>query len=229
MAAMTFLQGVQRLALECGVPTAPSAVTSQSGEMLRLVDWYQQAYIEIQELHHDWQWLTNDFTFNTTSTQQAYTPAQAGITDFGAWKLQSMRAYTQGNAYKDEQLLIPVPYEVFRNQYMYGNMRTTYARPMSFAIDPATKSLLLGPIPDATGWTVLGQYFRKPTTLAANGDTPVLPDKFHMAIVYKAMISYGMFEAAPEVVQRGQQGYGAMLAQMEIDQIPGFGFGAPLA
>jgi len=230
MAAMTFLQLAQRLAQECGVSNSPTSCQAQVGEMKRLVDWIATAYQEIQELHDDWDWQLNDFSFTTVAQQQLYTTANV-ITagDFGSWKVDSLRAYTTGNNYGDEQLLIPVKYEMFRNQYMYGTMRSTFARPAAFATDPSTHGLLLGPIPDSTGWTVLGQYYRKPTILSQDSDVPTLPDRYHMAIVYKAMISYGYFEVAPEQLQRGQDAYGKILAQMEIDQIQGITFGQPLA
>lgn len=235
MASMTFVQLAQRLAQECGVVkqgtnAVPSTCQNQTGELKRLVDWISQAYIEIQELHPDWSWLMNDFSFTTTYQQQLYTPSQVIPSgDWGTWKIDSLRCFTTANNYLDEQILIPVEFDVFRNQYQYGNMRFTYTRPMSFAIDPPTMGLLLGPIPDNTGWTVLGKYFRQPTTLVNDSDVPLMPPKYHMLVVYKAMISYGYYESAPEVLANGQSQYSKMLAQLEIDQIPGFGFGAPLA
>lgn len=230
MAAMTYLQMVQQLAQECGVPSAPATCQNQTGEAGRLVDWVNQAHMELQELHDDWNWLMNDFSFTTVAQQQLYTPAAivpAG--DWGVWKPDTFRAFTTSSNYGDEQLVVPVPFDVFRNQYMYGQMRSTYARPVSFAIDPATMGILLGPIPDGTGYTVLGKYFRQPATLVNDLDTPSLPPKFHMAVVYLAMTFYGLFEAAPEILQRGQAGYGKLVAQLEIDQIPGIGFGPALA
>lgn len=230
MAGMTFLQLVQQLRQECGVPgTGPATCQGQTGEMRRLVDWVAQSYQELQERHEDWSWLLADFTFQTTAQKQTYTPAEAGVTDLGVWDRASFRAYTTANNFADEQLIIPVEYPVFRNQYQYGNMRFTYARPMSFAVEPGTKNLLLGPIPDATGWTVLGKYYRAPMVLVNDTDIPAMPPRFHMIIVYSAMIKYGYFEAAGEVLTRGQAEYNRMLAALEIDQIQGFGFGAPLA
>lgn len=230
MAGMTFLQLAQALRQECGVSgTGPTTCQNQTGEMRRLVDWVAQSYLELQERHEDWSWLLADFSFQTTAQKQTYTPAEAGVTDLGVWDRASFRAYTTANNFADEQLIIPVEYAVFRNQYQYGNMRFTYARPMSFAIEPGTKNLLLGPTPDATGWTVLGKYYRAPMTLVNDTDVPSLPPRFHMLIVYAAMIKYGFFESAGEVLARGQSEYNRMLAALEIDQIQGFGFGAPLA
>jgi hypothetical protein len=189
----------------------------------------QQAYVELQERHEDWDWMLADFSFNTTSQQQLYTPVQAGVSDLGVWDVASFRAYTTGANFADEQVLIPVAYPMFRNQYMYGNMRFTYARPVTFAVEPGTKNLLLGPVPNSTGYTVLGKYHRAAAGLTSDTDVPVLPPRFHMLIVYGAMMKYGFFESAPEVIQRAQLEYSRMLAALEIDQLQGIGFGAPLA
>jgi len=229
MAAMTFLQLAAKTCQECGVPSAPTTCQNQTGEMGRIVDWVVQSYTELQELHENWNWLMADFSFNTTAQQQSYTPAQAGLSDLGIWNTDTFRAYTAGNNFLDEQLVLPVDYLVFRNQYQYGTMRTTYARPVCFAVEPGTKNLLLGPIPDSTGWTVLGKYYRSPQILSADTDVPNMPSKYHMLIVYGAMVKYGYFEAAGEVIAKAEKAYARMLSALEIDQIGTIGFGAPLA
>jgi hypothetical protein len=56
-----------------------------------------------------------------------------------------------------------------------------------------------------------------------------MPEAYHLMIVYKAMQSYGLYEAAPEVLSRGQIEYQKLLTQIEREQIPDVYLGQPLA
>jgi len=50
-----------------------------------------------------------------------------------------------------------------------------------------------------------------------------------MAIVYRAMMYYAGYEAAPEVLSRGDFEYRRLYSRMEIDQLPTIVSGPPLA
>jgi hypothetical protein len=55
--AKTFLVLANDLARECGVSgnaSSITAVTSQTGEAARLVDWIRQAHNDIQNRHENW-------------------------------------------------------------------------------------------------------------------------------------------------------------------------------
>ena len=43
----TYLAGSQQYAEEVGITTTPSDVTTQTGELKRIVTWYRDAYTEI--------------------------------------------------------------------------------------------------------------------------------------------------------------------------------------
>ena len=62
--------------------------------------------------------------------------------------------------------------------------------------------MTFGPIPDQI-YFINGEYFKKLTEFSADTDTPRIPERFHMLIVYKIMMYYGGFESAPEVFSRG--------------------------
>ncbi len=96
---------------------------------------------------------------------------------------------------------------------------------MSIAPD---KSICLGPIA-ADGYTILGDYFSVPSEMASDSDVPALPTQFHMAIVYRAMMSYGAFESAPEVYQRGEVEFMKLMRRMTADRSPETVFAGALA
>lgn len=117
----------------------------------------------------------------------------------------------------------------FRNLYIYANMRYTYTRPVVVTIDP-DKSLGLGAIPDQP-YVIVGEYYIKPTEFTNPTDAPssLFPDRFHMMIVYRAMMFYGGYESAPEVFQRGEFEFKRLMNRLDIDQLPTMISGAPLA
>lgn len=226
---MNLLQLVNQTRIECGV-SGPALATaqSQSGESARIVAWVQQAWIDVQTSKEDWLFLREPFTFNTVADQWQYNAAtDCGLTDFGNWKRDSFRASTVGNNYQDEQLLNYMDWTTYRNLYRYANMRNTKARPVVVSITPE-KDLAFGSIPDQA-YVIDGEYYTQPVSLTADTDSPAIPARFHMIIVYRAMMYYAGYEAAPEVLARGDFEYRRLYARMEIDQLPTIVSGAPLA
>lgn len=225
---MNLLQLVNQTRVECGV-SGPALTTAQSqvGESGRMVAWTQQAWIDIQTSKEDWLFLRVPFTFNLVGGQWQYTAADAGLTDFGNWKRDSFRASSVGQDYKDEQLLNYMEWTTYRNLYRYANMRNTSARPVVVSITPE-KDLAFGSKPDQA-YVIDGEYYTQPTSLVADTDTPLIPSRFHMAIVYRAMMYYAGYEAAPEVLSRGDFEYRRLYSRMEIDQLPTIISGPPLA
>lgn len=227
---MNFLELINRTRVECGV-SGPALTTAQnlSGEAARMRNWVSAAWIDIQASKEDWQWMRTPVQFNTVAQQWSYTPTDAGIgSTFGNWKRDSFRCSSVGQNYADEQLLNYMEWSTFRNLYQYGNMRTTYARPVVVSIVPGDKSLALGSVPNQA-YVITGEYYRKPVELSADADTPALPDRFHLAIVYRAMMSYAGYEAAPEVYQRGELEFRRLMNRINIDQLPNIVSGPPLA
>lgn len=281
---MTFLELVQRLRSETKASgTTVTSVVSQVGEYARLVNWINDAWLDIQSTHTDWGWMRSDVTFPTVTSRPINTIAQIGITNFGAWNRDSFRNYanptvtitiaspcvvtlannglaagdtfipstsgalptglvsgttyyvlaptantftvaataggtainttgTQSGAHTmssnntnvyiglaSEVFMDYCDYEIWRDRYQYGSLRQTQTRPYEITITPE-KAIGLGPFP-ISGYTVVGEYYTVPTYMAANGDIPAMPVQFHMAIVYKAMISYGRYEEDSFIIQ----------------------------
>lgn len=227
---MTFLELLQRLAADTGTTNQTiSTVSGVSGEILRLKNWLNDAYMDLQREHPDWEWLRSSFSFTTTNAQQIYTLTDIGIsTTFGKWKPETFRSYITSSGYGTEIFMQYSEYEAWRDLWQFGANRTLTSRPTLFTILP-NKSIGLGPTPNSVGYTVLGDYYTAPVEMSADSDEPAFPSKFHMILVYRAMMSYGVYESATEVYQRGQQKYGELLSQLQADQLPIVIAGAALA
>ncbi|CAB4145629.1 hypothetical protein UFOVP474_24 [uncultured Caudovirales phage] len=225
---MNLLQLVNQARVECGV-SGPALTTAvgQTGESGRMVAWVVQAWTDIQTSKEDWLFMRESFDFNTTANVWEYSPTDAGLTDFGNWKRDSFRCASDLTLFRDEQLLNYMEWTTFRNLYRYANMRNTTARPVVVSIMP-NKDLAFGSTPDGV-YVIDGEYYTQPVTLAADADTPLLPTRFHMAIVYRSMMYYAGYEAAPEVMARGDFEYRRLYSRMEIDQLPTLISGPPLA
>jgi hypothetical protein len=218
---MTFLQLVQRLSQYCGIPgTGPSTTVGQTGEAGRLVNWTNDAWRDIQTAHQDWDWMRTTATWPTTQAQYAYTPTQAGITSgtFGMWAPYTFRCYETASGTNSEMFLDWLPYDVWRNTYLFGALRQSYARPTQMAIAP-DKSVVLGPIP-LSGFSITGDYFTAPLDMSADADVPALPTQYQMAIVYRAMMFYGTYEAAQEVYANGEREFAKLMARINADRLP---------
>lgn len=231
---MNYLQLAQRLRSEVGASgTGPSSVFNQTGASERLVNWINSAWLEIQGLHNTWNWMRQPFSWVTVAGTGDYLPTAITntltgnpMTDLRYWYKDTFRAQKQSIGIQDQQWLVEWEYYVFRNTYRF-NLQVN-GRPVVFAENPQGKAIMLGQIPDDV-YIITGEYQKKPYSLVSNTDEPDIPEAYHMMIVYKAMVSYGLFEAAAEVIQRGQAQYQALLTQLEHEQLQEVYLGNPLA
>lgn len=215
---MTFLELVQALHQEGGVAGAVATTVAPSGETARLVSWINKAWLELQTMHSDWGWmfrsalLGSGCSFATVAGDATYPlgtgagTCEVAVADFGAWEEGSFRCHTTAVGFNDEQEMGPISYEIWETSYMMGAQRSSYSRPYVIAVAP-DKTLCVGP-PALAGFTITGNYYAKATEMAGDDDEPEgLPSEYHMIIVYYALLKYGMYEAAPEVLRRSEIEY----------------------
>jgi hypothetical protein len=233
MASMTFLQLAQRLREKIGgAGTGPSSTIAQTGESLRQVNWVQEAWNEIQSRSRMWKWMRKDFSFQTAVGKGYYlataTTGETLVGDLADWYDDTFRAYRTSSGRADEQFLVHWDYDTFRDVYDFGAQGSIQERPICWTERPSDKAVLLGSTPDAI-YTVTGQYQAAPSDLSGDSAVPGMPSRWHMLIVYRAMMLAGTYDAAPEVFAEGQASYNRMLEMLEIDQIEPISFGEPLA
>ena len=241
---MNYLQLVNRARRECGVSGAANLTTLQNPatvETQRFIDWVADAWNDIQISQTTWQFLRAKCEIATTAGQNVYTPAGANATyfatgatiptstipTFDSFVLSSFRCYRPAVGYGDEMLMNFLIWEDFRNLYLYGNMRTTQQRPVAVTQAP-DRSLVVGAVPDDV-YNIVGEFYAHPQVLSADTDTPLMPDQFHMLVVYKTMEYYGAYESAPEVLARAQAGISNLEPLLINHQLPKITFNVPLA
>lgn len=229
----TFLQLCSDVRRECGITgTGPAAVTGQTGELLRVVQWTKQSYIELQNAKGGmWRWLRSEFTVDTVADddQYAYTDctdtiSSATVSRFRMWFPDDFKIYLTSAGAGTQHYMIPQEWEDFRRIWKIASPNSSY--PVNVAIDPRN-NIRLGAKPDAI-YTVTGDYQKSAQILAADGDTPEMPADFHNLIVTGAMKKYAAYSSAPEVWAAAKDEHSRMRRDLEMDQLPSVGFGSPL-
>ena len=76
-----------------------------------------------------------------------------------------------------------------------------------------------GPTPDAAH-KVRASYIKDVQDMTQDADVPAMPARFHQLIVWRALIEYGGFDAAGEVMQRAERNFQSMMPSLLQDQLP---------
>jgi hypothetical protein len=224
----TFLQLCQRLRQEAGISgTGPTTVLAQTGEYKKIVDWILSAYEDIQNLHPEWDFLRSDLSFQTISGTNNYTKAAISLAEYGEWIPSSFRSYLTSAGATGEQYMTWVNWVDFRDTYEFGSNRTTTGNPRYIAQKPDT-SLIMYPTPDGI-YTITGEYYKRAQTMTANADEPIIPSKYHMIIMWRALMFYAGQYNAPELYSVGQTEYKRLLHRLENSKLQPIELGDPLA
>ena len=236
---MNFLALAQKVYQECKFPSGtaarPTAVTGQSGQLKRIVDWTADAYKELQRLHPNWRWMRRAFTLNTVLGDGIYAFGDAtdvdvgvAISRFSRWWLNDLydqpKSYLSSSGVSVEYRLIWLPWESFKYLYRIGTQNN--GKPVHISVDPQN-NLVLGPKPDGV-YVVSGDFQRGVQVLAADGDTPDMPADYHDLIVYYAMEKYGANAVAAETFARARLEAHRSLRALELNQLPDICIAPPL-
>jgi hypothetical protein len=133
------------------------------------------------------------------------------------WKVERFKIADPGLAYKDSHPLEYSQYRFFRDGA--GLDTETLGRPQVFTIHPNTEAIIIAPVADAA-YSLWFDYYRTPQVLAEDGDTPIMPARYHQLIVAWALRTYGFHEVASEKLMQAKETISRQLSELEIDQLP---------
>lgn len=207
----TYLQLLQDLHRESGAAgVAPSAVTGLRGEAARLAGYIVQADQLVQDLWVNWKFLWTQFTSSNTTT--AGTATLAAPTNLNYWDFDTFRIVYPGET--DQHPIEAVEYNEIRTEVL-DTSEATPAR----VIVMNDSSLRFEPVPNGI-YTIIADYWKKPTLLAAASDISAIPPQYHLVILGRGLMLYGEFEDAPEVEKKGIRIYEQQLARLENRELP---------
>lgn len=213
----------------------PTSINGQTGKLGRVVVWVGRAWNDIQNERPNWRWMRKEFSGKPTIANTArYTAAAWAITDFANWLTDDPeRGYRPFSLYDpaiglgDEQELCHIQdYDQWRRRF--GRGLQTSQRPNVYAVSPSNE-ICLGAIPDAA-YLVRGEYWKTNQVLAADGDVPECPARFHDAILWRAIRYLCEFDEAPFPIAAARAKEQVGLGNLEGDQLPEVVIGSrPLA
>ena len=214
---MNYLQIVQRVHSESGRSTAaPTSVVGANDRHVRLFNWVADAWRDLQG-ERDWRWMRNTLDAALTANQQTYSGADLGATRFGRWRKEdhdySPYVYVDGAP----NAIWPMAFwqlDQMRARFIYRTWGAS--TPIAWSYNEANE-LLIGPQP-ALPYKLRIEYWKEPSELAADADTPDMPDRFHMLLVWAALQEVAKFDAAPEVLARAEKNHGALKFALTMDQ-----------
>lgn len=219
---MNYLELVQAVKRESGLGAASSIVgiASAQGDDLRMFDWVNWAARDITLAREDWRWRRGMATLpSTTSITNA--ASAFSLTDFASWKGEAREykpsAYRVSDGVATEKPLTWLEYDQFRKMFFTGTHATGNLQ--YWSISPA-EEFLVGPTPDSAHF-IRADYIKDYTDMTADSDIPLIPARWHMLIVWRALMEYGGFDAATEVYQRAERNYTLswpQLVQSQMDQ-----------
>jgi hypothetical protein len=199
---MNYLQLVQRTLRECGISGSLRTVANQQGEMARVVDWVQEAYLMIQN-ERDWNWLWRRAVANIAVGVQSIDPAS----EWGVYALRwdETSARLDGNAIAmayythpepDSQNSAPSVVTIMRDRVLRFN--APMDRERQFQAD----------------------YYATSEILREDEDTPSMPEQFHMVVVWQAATLYADFEEAGALRMTSQMKLDRVREQMMATEVP---------
>jgi len=223
---VNFLTLCRRVFSEAGISGQLSSCENQTGEALRVVQWVAQGYSDIlNDQAMAWKFIHKTYTKQLTPDKGTYSFEEIGVPNGVQWDTRSMRVAINEDL-SDETFLQHMRFPEFRDYWLFSSRRTVASRPLNAACDNEM-NLRLAPIPADAYWLNFQAQAQAPD-LVRNEDTPVFPERFHIGIVWHALRSYGMFEAAPEVVSRADSNLAKTLFLLELDQSDEVIVGSPI-
>lgn len=204
---MNFLELAVRLREETGTSgTGPITVANQVGEYKRLVNWVNQAYLDVQNKWMDWRFLWKESTVTMVITTSDYSLAADCVMP------------NEDSFYIDGNKLDPIDFDTYRrDRGAFDDMGT--GTPQYFTIMPNEK-IRVFPTPAATGAVLNYEYQRGGLQMSGNTDLPVIPARYHDVILWKAVMMWAAFENADVELKVGQFNYDAAMLRLEANQLP---------
>ena len=219
---MNYLALCQRAVTEAGITgNGPTNVESQTGQLLKITGWVNQAWQDIQLMRPNWLFMNEEFSFNTATATRDYLAADQSINDMKLWDTGSFLIFDPAVGVTEQGELVYYPYQKWRRMYRNQMEARTDDKPQLFTILPNNK-IRFEPQPDKV-YTIDGEYKRSTQEFTANEDVPTgLPEDFHILIVWKALQYYASYEDAPEVMDEAETSFDNLLLRLENEQLMEF-------
>lgn len=208
---MNKLELVQELVSQTGsIPVADvtaSTLASPSVKLDKIIRYIDRAYNEIQIDQDYWSWMIKDGGVLNTVGGTRYYDVSASIPDYDEivpFTSYRSRRYiwlkeSSGDNYPES--IIFEPFDRFAGLF---DRQTEQGKPLNYSIRSNDGFVGFWPIPSRE-FRIEFRYRRLPDEMTTATDVPIFPARYHMAIVYWALVHYGVYSEAPEKLARAKE------------------------
>lgn len=191
--------------------TLPSSTTGQTGRLLEIVTWIDEAWEDIQNSQKYWLWMYKVATYSATAGSSDFT-ITGSLTDFEhIWPFvgESCDPYilTRPSGGVDSPVYF-LPHSEFMGYYTRVGVASSTGVPQIFTITPAKHMLVFPTL--AADQTITIPYRKTNQALTADDTTPDMPSRFHSLIIYKALQYYGASDESTRQYQTALERYNLM-------------------
>jgi len=208
---MNFLELAQETRRLSGVGgTGPQNVELATGMELKIVNYVNNAWFDIQAHPKPWKWMWRDYSIplvpsGTQPLQTIASTTEYQLTNCDKIRVKTFRSFLTATGVGDRQRMTYMPWSRFRRRYSIVDPLNN--RPINVSRKP-TGDLVFYPPPNDI-YSIEFECFSDPSLMVANGDIPAMPAEFHMLIVYEALKRFGKAENAEEVLALGEAAGGS--------------------
>ena len=190
-------------------------VTSTRGIQTSVADFINKAQRDIINSEVEWPFTVVSQSFTTTAGTAEYArESDAKTVDFDSFTVQE-------SASTAERTLKYISFEEYletRNEADTNPDTGSRAVP-DYVYETPDSKIGLSPVPDESTYTVRYYYYQTNTDMAANADTPTIPERFHDVIVNRARYYAHMLRSDVQFSQLALRDYTEGLSRMRVELI----------
>lgn len=203
----TYVEMVRRLRQEgrgAGSVTTPTTLVNVvDGDVKDQMDWIAESWNRIQMAKRNWRWMFDDVEIDVTAGVRDYSmatifPVADDLARFAHWKRDNFQYKTDAGGLASERPVAEMPWESYA-QVDYGTV-TPAERPSRVIVLP-DNSIRLMETPTVDG-TLKARYYKGPQALVNDTDVPEFNAKYHMLIVWDALLDHAVAELSQEQLAR---------------------------
>lgn len=190
-------------------------VTSTRGIQTSVADFINKAQRDIINSEVEWPFTVVNQSFTTTAGTAEYSrESDAKTVDYDSFTIQE-------SADTAERKLKYISFDEYLERRNEADTNPdSSARALSeYVYTTPDNKIGLSPVPDKSTYTVRYYYYQTTSDMAANTDTPTIPERFHDVIVNRARYYAHMLRSDVQFSQLALRDYTDGLGRMRVELI----------
>lgn len=188
---MNYLDLCKKTQVLSGLQGQIESVTGLTGELYKMVQYVDMAYIQIQTMRKDWKFRQGEFDAALTTTDST---------------IDGTLAAEWISLVYDNRYLRKYDYDAWLVLDENANS------PLNWTVVPETNQIIVNDLQEDA--TVLVRYIKQLDEFSTSVSVPILPLQYHMIIAYMAARDFTMY-----LGDRGMEDKNALLADIMMGQL----------